>query len=159
MVKQDRIALAIVDAYYHFLKNLFTRRYFCSPQFFKPMFYDFPRLLSVDGTPLPLSLSLSQISIFLELGIGCYFYFSESVCKIVTEPPNSKPIEKSTLVKLSLKSTPVTQHHHWPACHVSAASFEKQQNRAIMAVESVRYHIWTCRGTFSSSMCMYKFMY
>ena len=119
MVKYDRIALTIVDAYYHFLKNLFTRRYFCSPQFFKPMFYDFPRLLSVDGTPLAplsLSLSLSQISIFLELGIGCYFYFSESVCKIVTEPPNSKPIEKST---------PVTQHHHWPACHVSAASFEK----------------------------------
>jgi len=92
-----------VDAYYHFLKNPFTRRYFCSPQFFKPMFYDFPRLLSADGTPL----SLSQISIFLELGIGCYFYFSESVCKIATELPNSKPIEKSTLVKLSLKSTPV----------------------------------------------------
>ena len=45
-------------SYHHFLKNPF-----------KPMFYDFPRLLSADGTPLPsplsLSLSLSQFSVFL----------------------------------------------------------------------------------------------
>jgi len=40
---------------HHFLKNLFTHRYFCSPQFFKPVFYDFPRLISADGTPLPPS--------------------------------------------------------------------------------------------------------
>ena len=47
-------------SYHHFLKNPF-----------KPMFYDFPRLLGADGTPLPsplslsLSLSLSQFSVFL----------------------------------------------------------------------------------------------
>ena len=50
-------------SYHHLLKNPFTRRYFCSPQFFNPMFYDFPRLLSADGTPLPLSPSLSNFCI------------------------------------------------------------------------------------------------
>ena len=45
-------------SYHHFLKKPF-----------KPMFYDFPRLLSADGTPLPSSLSLS-----LSLSIFCISY-------------------------------------------------------------------------------------
>ena len=44
-------------SYHHFLKNPF-----------KPMFYDFPRLLGADGTPLPSPLSLS---LSLSLSIFC----------------------------------------------------------------------------------------